>query len=147
LLSLIYSRRIDNSIDQLRADLSLFLLSSTSYRPDRLLALLPEDALLQERTILLSRLKRHLEALVILVDRLGDILAARKYCERHYKPLGHVITPTTTCDQVYLFLVELMLKAELEGRIDIQEVLSVLDDYGPLINGAKVLDVFKQALF
>lgn len=141
----------DDSIASLCAKLSDFLNNSTSYRPDRLLALFPEDALLQERTILLSRLKRHSEALIILIDRLKDFAAARMYCEKHYNPVRRENEDISggdggMADQIYFFLFELMLKAEADGRVAMGEVIKVLDDYGRFIDGAKAFGVLPSSI-
>lgn len=107
--------------------LNKFLKTSTKYRADRILPLFPQDgmpivlqhynsfkielyflALLRERTILLSRLGRHSEALTILAESLRDVNLAEEYvlislplCKQSYSSqiLLHTLLPYRSVNQ------------------------------------------------
>ncbi len=72
-------------VQELREKLIQFLRNSRHYTPKKMLARLRDhDDLLEERAVLLSKLKQHPQALRIFVRKLQDIPAAVRYCESTY---------------------------------------------------------------
>ncbi|KAJ1564410.1 Vam6/Vps39-like protein [Cladochytrium tenue] len=94
-----------------------------------------DAALLEERAILLSRLKRHGEALEIYVEKLKGFRDAQEYCDRHYSP------DDAQSKDIYFQLLVLLLAAHGRGELDMEDVLSVLDKYGRRVDGAKALAI------
>ncbi|KAA6384325.1 MAG: putative vesicle fusion protein [Streblomastix strix] len=80
--------RRKGEIGYLRARLIHFLRSSLFYNPEELLKQFSFDQneFYEERVIILSRLRRHKEALNILITFAGDVEAAENYCIAHYNP-------------------------------------------------------------
>jgi len=68
----------------LRSKLHAFLSMSKHYKPELMLGRFPENELLEERAVVLSRLKDHREALAIYVWDLNDLEKAHRYCMEHY---------------------------------------------------------------
>ncbi|KAK2964549.1 putative vesicle fusion protein [Blattamonas nauphoetae] len=70
-----------------RNRLITFLKYSLFYEPDVLLSHFTDnDYFFEEQVILLSRVRRHHEALSILVTKINDVQAAEDYCTAHYDP-------------------------------------------------------------
>ncbi|KAJ3280892.1 Vam6/Vps39-like protein [Rhizoclosmatium sp. JEL0117] len=61
-----------------RRKLVSFLERSKAYRPDRIVSLFPDEVLLEERTIVLGRLRRHTEAIKICVEKLENYKLAER---------------------------------------------------------------------
>ncbi|KAI9356565.1 CNH domain-containing protein [Zopfochytrium polystomum] len=121
--------------DSVRSKLRKFLEESTYYRAERILALFPEDALLEERATLLSRVGRHQEALEIYVDRLHNFELAQSYCDRHYSPSD------AAAADIYYHLLVLFLGAQGRGEMTMEQVLQFLDRSGRHVNGPKALSI------
>lgn len=58
---------------------------SQYYSPDRVLQDFPTTVLLEERALILGRLKMHEKVLAIYIQVLGDVTKARNYAEANYK--------------------------------------------------------------
>ncbi|CAG7849163.1 SubName: Full=Related to Vam6/Vps39-like protein involved in vacuolar morphogenesis {ECO:0000313/EMBL:CCA68795.1} [Serendipita indica DSM 11827] len=82
-----------------------FLETSTHYHPDRILASLPGDKLLEARAILLGRLGEHKAALSIYVYQMSNFSKAEEYCK-----MVHLANP----DQrgIFMMLLKLYLRPE-----------------------------------
>lgn len=65
-----------------RSKLQTFLRASSFYLPDKILELCTANHLHAERAILYEKLERHEETLLVFVNELGDINAAKDYCQR-----------------------------------------------------------------
>ncbi|XP_017034400.1 vam6/Vps39-like protein [Drosophila kikkawai] len=64
-----------------RAKLYRMLEESNSYSPDRMLEEFPTNMLLEERALILGRLKKHDKVLAIYIQVLGDVAKATEYAE------------------------------------------------------------------
>ncbi|KAJ3101038.1 hypothetical protein HDU97_001681 [Phlyctochytrium planicorne] len=95
-----------------REKLSKFLNSSKHYRAERILPLFPEDALYQERALLLGRLGKHSEALSIYIKVLGDLDAAERYCV-HQDELNPIQSST---ENVFTILLDILLSESQESE-------------------------------
>ncbi|KAJ3089200.1 Vam6/Vps39-like protein [Quaeritorhiza haematococci] len=96
-----------------RAKLLTFLDRSTRYRADVVLPHFPRDDLWEERAILLSKLRRHEEALSIYIEKLNNFDMAEIYCEKHYHS-------DTESRNVFLTLLQLYLRL-LAARTEIPQ--------------------------
>jgi len=67
--------------------------ATSRYNPERMLSRFPQDALFEERAILLSRVGRHEEALAILVRRLNNSVIAEAYCDRVWRQAPVILRP------------------------------------------------------
>lgn len=65
-----------------RTKLQTFLRASSFYLPEKILELCTANHLHAERAILYEKLERHDEALLVFVNDLLDIDAAKDYCQR-----------------------------------------------------------------
>lgn len=72
-------------LDSLKSKLLTFLKISDKYAPDNVLQDFPTDCLLEERALILGKLKKHEKVLVIYLQVLGDIEKAKQYCEEVYQ--------------------------------------------------------------
>ncbi|XP_030374539.1 vam6/Vps39-like protein [Scaptodrosophila lebanonensis] len=87
-------------LQPMRAKLCKFLEESNSYSPDRALEDFPTTMLLEERALILKRLKRHEKVLAIYIQVFGDIAKAKAYCEENYeddKEIFHTLLKTILC--------------------------------------------------
>jgi hypothetical protein len=71
-----------------RRKLQHFLKTSSDYHPDRIMKFLPDlvQLYLHEYALLLSRLGRHQNVLMIYVHEIKDLKLAEEYCDRMYSP-------------------------------------------------------------
>uniref|UniRef100_A0A7S2U140 Vacuolar sorting protein 39/Transforming growth factor beta receptor-associated zinc finger domain-containing protein n=1 Tax=Lotharella oceanica TaxID=641309 RepID=A0A7S2U140_9EUKA len=99
-----YSALMDK--EMLRKKLHSFLKSSTYYKPELMLGRFPENELLEERAVVLSRLKDHREALAIYVWDLNDLHKAHRYCMKHHD------YHRAHDKDVYLHLLHVLLRPE-----------------------------------
>ncbi|KNC27078.1 hypothetical protein FF38_10779 [Lucilia cuprina] len=81
-----------NQKNELNAELKVYrqklydlLQNSTNYSPDVVLKDFPTNMLLEERALILGRLKKHEKVLAIYIQILGDVDKAAKYCEDNYE--------------------------------------------------------------
>ncbi|XP_073823691.1 vacuolar protein sorting 39 isoform X1 [Musca autumnalis] len=72
-------------LKECRSKLYNILENSTNYSPDVILKDFPTNILLEERALILERLKKHEKVLAIYIQILGDVDKAAKYCERNYE--------------------------------------------------------------
>ncbi|KAJ2004175.1 Vacuolar morphogenesis protein 6 [Coemansia thaxteri] len=91
----------DYPVDGLRQQLQRFLRSSTRYSPEKALARLPDDDLLLERALVLSRLGRHEHALNLLVFGVASLTLAEQYC----------VDNVGACAGVFVLLLKILLGA------------------------------------
>jgi len=69
----------------LRAKLYKMLEESNDYSPDRVLEEFPTNMLLEERALILGRLKKHDKVLSIYINILGDVAKATSYAQANFK--------------------------------------------------------------
>ncbi|XP_017845432.1 vam6/Vps39-like protein [Drosophila busckii] len=69
----------------LRAKLYKMLENTQYYSPDRVLEDFPTTLLLEERALILGRLKKHEKVLAIYIQVLGDVAKAKTYAEANYE--------------------------------------------------------------
>ncbi|KAI4463656.1 cnh domain containing [Holotrichia oblita] len=125
-----------------------FLQKSPHYTPDTVLMSFPTNNLLEERAIILGKLGRHEQALIIYMRVLGDVAKAIEYCESVYDPMQ------PTSKDVYMYLLQVILdpnKATLllpdvnfspkTSEPDVEMALEFLEKYAPRINPFKALTV------
>ncbi|KAH8419148.1 hypothetical protein KR222_006707 [Zaprionus bogoriensis] len=72
-------------LQPLRAKLYKMLNESQYYSPDRVLEDFPTTVLLEERALILGRLRKHEKVLAIYIQVLGDVQKARTYAETNYE--------------------------------------------------------------
>ncbi|RKO93265.1 vacuolar sorting protein 39 domain 2-domain-containing protein, partial [Blyttiomyces helicus] len=123
-----------------RRTLVAFLESSTVYRAERVLARFPADALFEERAVVLSRLKRHEEALRIYIDKVRNYQLANSYCEKHYDPSD------PKSQDVFLILYRLYLKLVASGQITLDIVIAFLTLYGPNIDEREAMALLPRTV-
>ncbi|XP_011210738.2 vam6/Vps39-like protein [Bactrocera dorsalis] len=73
------------NLQKYREKLCEFLKTSQNYSPEVVLKDFPTNELLEERVLILGRLKEHEKVLAIYVQVLGDVPKAAEYCEANYK--------------------------------------------------------------
>lgn len=115
--------------------LLLFLESSPSIRPYRLLNKLVGDQMPEARAILLGKMGNHEEALRVYVYRLHDYTAAETFCSKVYSgdPNPHGI---------YLTLLNIYLRpAKAEADILLAPAIQLIASNGPRIDPQAVLDL------
>ena len=76
---------LTEELKEYRIKLYDLLQNSNNYSPDVVLKDFPTNILLEERAIILGRLKKHEKVLAIYIQILGDVEKASKYCEDNYK--------------------------------------------------------------
>ncbi|XP_017874456.1 PREDICTED: vam6/Vps39-like protein isoform X1 [Drosophila arizonae] len=72
-------------LQPLRAKMYKMLEESQHYSPDRVLDDFPSTVLLEERALILGRLKKHEEVLAIYIQVFGDVDKAKAYAEAKYE--------------------------------------------------------------
>lgn len=72
-------------LQPLRAKMYKMLEESQHYSPDRVLDDFPTTVLLEERALILGRLKKHDEVLAIYIQVFGDVDKAKAYAEAKYE--------------------------------------------------------------
>ncbi|KAJ3179672.1 Vam6/Vps39-like protein [Geranomyces variabilis] len=124
----------------LRRKLAEFLETSTYYRAEKVLASFPTDALCEERATVLSRLKRHEEALRIYTEQVRNYRLANLYCERHYDP------DDPASRDVFIILLRIYLAMVAADEFPMAEVHSFLTAYGASINAAQALHILPDTV-
>ncbi|KAM7360062.1 vacuolar protein sorting 39 [Cochliomyia hominivorax] len=77
-------KELNEELKEYRKKLYDILQNSNNYSPDVVLKDFPTNILLEERALILGRLKKHEKVLAIYIQILGDIEKACKYCEENY---------------------------------------------------------------
>ncbi|KAJ3163142.1 Vam6/Vps39-like protein [Geranomyces michiganensis] len=124
----------------MRRKLAEFLETSSYYRADKVLASFPTDALYEERATVLSRLKRHEEALRIYTEQVRNYRLANLYCERHYDP------DDPESRDVFIILLRIYLAMVAADEYPMAEVHSFLTTYGASINAAQALYILPDTV-
>ncbi|KAJ3168924.1 Vam6/Vps39-like protein [Geranomyces variabilis] len=124
----------------LRRKLAEFLETSSYYRAEKVLASFPTDALFEERATVLSRLKRHEEALRIYTEQVRNYRLANLYCERHYDP------DDPASRDVFIILLRIYLAMVAADEFPMAEVHSFLTTYGASINAAQALHILPDTV-
>ncbi|XP_053957828.1 vam6/Vps39-like protein isoform X1 [Anastrepha ludens] len=75
----------NENLKKWREKLCDFLKNSQNYAPEVVLKDFPTNELLEERALILGRLKKHGEVLAIYMQVLGDAQKATEYCETNYE--------------------------------------------------------------
>jgi len=115
--------------------LLLFVDSTTHYRVDRLLGVLPSDDLFETRAILLGRLGRHDSALEIYVYRLRDYDKAERYCKRIHQP-------DTETRNIFFTLLRIYLRPLVRTTDDLlRPALELIARHGPRLNPEETLQL------
>ncbi|KAL8522506.1 hypothetical protein ACS0TY_012610 [Phlomoides rotata] len=103
--------------------------SISGYNPEVLLKRLPEDALYEERAILLGKMNQHELALSIYVHKLKVPDLALSYCDRIYEAgLQH---SAKSYSSIYLTLLQIYLNPRKTTKIFRKKILSVLSTQTP----------------
>ncbi|KAG8832639.1 Vacuolar morphogenesis protein 6 [Serendipita sp. 399] len=117
-----------------------FLRTSKYYHPDRLLASLPHDEMLEARAILLGRLGDHKAALSIYVYDLQSFSKAEEYCKQlHLENPGE--------QGVYMLLLNLYLRPEANQRSTssrnqyLQPALDLISKHSPRLDAVETLQL------
>ncbi|KAL9890338.1 vacuolar protein sorting 39 isoform 1-T1 [Glossina fuscipes fuscipes] len=72
------------TLNKYRTKLYNLLKISYNYSPDVVLKDFPTNTMLEERALILGRLKKHEKVLAIYIQILGNVKKAAEYCETHY---------------------------------------------------------------
>ncbi|KAJ2058976.1 Vacuolar morphogenesis protein 6, partial [Coemansia sp. S2] len=99
--------------EQLRQRLRRFLRTSKRYSPEKTLARLPDDGLLQERALVLSRLGRHEHALGLLVFGVASLTLAEQYC----------VDNVDSCAGVFVLLLKILVEPPPSDIVDNEAAL------------------------
>lgn len=78
------TKELQDELKQYRKKIYTMLEISPNYSPDVVLKDFPTNIMLEERALILERLKKHEKVLAIYVQILGDVEKASKYCERNF---------------------------------------------------------------
>lgn len=81
----------------MRAKLYKMLEESTFYSPDRMLEEFPTNMLLEERALILGRLKKHDKVLAVYIQVLGDVTKATAYAEANFKDDENIFHTLIKC--------------------------------------------------
>ncbi|XP_017013413.2 vam6/Vps39-like protein [Drosophila takahashii] len=81
----------------MRAKLYKMLEESNDYSPDRVLEEFPTNMLLEERALILGRLKKHDKVLSIYIHVLGDVAKAKSYAEANFKEDENIFHTLIKC--------------------------------------------------
>uniref|UniRef100_A0A1A9VCV0 CNH domain-containing protein n=1 Tax=Glossina austeni TaxID=7395 RepID=A0A1A9VCV0_GLOAU len=73
------------TLNKYRTKLYNLLKISHNYSPDVVLKDFPTNTMLEERALILGRLKKHEKVLAIYIQILGNVKKAAEYCETHYE--------------------------------------------------------------
>ncbi|KAJ2883085.1 Vacuolar morphogenesis protein 6, partial [Coemansia aciculifera] len=111
--------------EQLRQDLQRFLRASKGYSPEKALARLPDDNLLLERALVLSRLGRHEHALCLLVFGVANLALAEQYC----------VDNVDTCAGVFVLLLKIVVGLPPPDILDNEAALIQSGSLGGLGGG------------
>lgn len=149
-----YTKQVQRLLDQqakgeetpqlqsLRAKLFKMLDSSQYYSPDRVLQDFPTTVLLDERALILGRLKMHEKVLAIYIQVLGDVMKARNYAEANYEQDRDVF------NKLLAIILKPTQKSPYEGvpmhpdfvKPNIQVALGLLNAYTVKIEPIKILE-------
>lgn len=134
-------------LGKLRTRLLFFLESSNHYKPYKLLRYFPQNALFEERALLLGRDGRQEEALAIYIYVLKDTQMAEQFCRKQYemrKDENHNVYVSLVKmylqPQELLFSVSQPLMGDCELKVNIPAALDVLNKHYQKIDVAQVLD-------
>lgn len=123
----------------LRSKLLKFLKESQYYTPEKMLTAFPGDELLEERAILLSRVKKHVQALTIYAHRLRVPDVAEKYCETYYNENSEEEK------DMYLYLLQVYLKPDIPGvQPNLDASIKLLTKYYNNIDSTKALELLPR---
>ncbi|KAJ1922601.1 Vacuolar morphogenesis protein 6 [Tieghemiomyces parasiticus] len=109
-----------------RTRLQAFLRTSTYYTPESILSRLPDDALHQERALVLAHMGRHEQALQIIIYQLADHTQAEVYCHDRQADVA----------DIYLTLLRIYLRPESKALGDptdspyLTQALDLMTRYG-----------------
>ncbi|KAJ3447157.1 cnh domain containing [Anaeramoeba flamelloides] len=95
-------KQLVESKNEIQTKMNKFIKTTHHYQAEKMLTIFPEDDLLEERAILLSRVKQHELALDIYINKLNNIEKAEKYCHTHYKP-------DSNTENIYIILIKQLL--------------------------------------
>ncbi|KAI8612719.1 CNH domain-containing protein [Chytriomyces sp. MP71] len=130
-----------SDFQMMRRKLVLFLESSKFYRPEKLVSLFPDDVLLEEKVIILGKLKHHKDALTICIQKLMSLHLAKRYCEIHYS-----LTDQASKD-IFVTLLDLLLESSQEdGKFQLSDVVHFISQYGTFLDGSKVVPMLPSAI-
>ncbi|XP_017104995.2 vam6/Vps39-like protein isoform X1 [Drosophila bipectinata] len=86
-----------SELKTLREKLFKMLKESDKYSPDRVLEDFPANILLEERALILGRLKQHDKVLAIFIQVLGDVCKATEYAEANYEEDNEIFHKLVKC--------------------------------------------------
>jgi len=139
-------------VGEMRTKLLYFLGYSQRYNPEILLVQIPHDALYEERAVILGRLGRHEQAIVIYTNILHDYPQAEKYCRQHYR------RNEKYASQVFLMLLRMYANPPENSILGLMHsnlpkphpnfslALRVLKDYAAYIDTVKAVELLPADL-
>ena len=130
----------DEEIEETKEEMREFLATSEFYTPALIYPNIPPNPGLfdEERAILLGKLDRHEEALILHLYQLKDPVKVEAYCAEYYQ----------SCDRIYTILFRLQLNPPKPDKLrsmgillrdenvegDLSQALKTLDDYGDKVD-------------
>ncbi|XP_072931702.1 vam6/Vps39-like protein [Epargyreus clarus] len=143
----------EEELQHIKSKLVAFLEKSSHYTPERVILHFPNDALFEERAIILGKLGRHEQALAIYVQLLGDVERAIRYCEN--------VSEKCSDADVYVILMRILMQPErttLAGPLaaaprhpaaalpDLETALELLERHADRISPLKALSVLPDSV-
>lgn len=130
-------------LQPLRAKMNKMLEESQYYSPDRVLDDFPTAMLLEERVLILGRLKNHEKVLAIHIQVFGDVDRAKAYAEANYDEDKEVF------NTLLLIILKPPQQPPYEGvtlhpdflRPNKEVALDLLNTYTIKIDPTKIIDV------
>lgn len=122
----------------LRRRLMSFLEWSTAYHPERMLSRTPPE-MIEERSILLSKLKRHEQVLEVYIHQLGDMAMAEEYCDRCF-------STGVTGSEIYTTLLKIYLQERSEDENLLEPALQLMRKHFDRISVQVALDLLSPSV-
>ncbi|KAJ0176102.1 hypothetical protein K1T71_008276 [Dendrolimus kikuchii] len=124
--------------DELHYRLLIFLEKSENYDVERILMNMPKEGFLEERAILYGKLGKYEDGLIIYVSLMENLDKAIQYCEKMYD------AKDLKARNIYLKLIQFLLKKLKEGDTKIADLDSILDILENNANKISAIDVLPE---
>ncbi|BFF89286.1 vam6/Vps39-like protein [Drosophila madeirensis] len=127
----------------LRAKLYKMLKDSSVYSPDRVLEEFPTNMLLEERALILGRLKKHEKVLAIYIQVLGDVAKARAYAEANYehdKTIFQTLVKTIMVPPTEPIYEGVALHPDFSPEVNREVLLELLNTYAIKIDPIEIFE-------
>lgn len=125
------------------------LKESDKYSPDRVLEDFPTNILLEERALILGRLKQHDKVLAIFIQVLGDVSKATEYAEANYeedKEIFHTLIKCILIPPIEPLYAGVPLHTDF-AKVNREVALELLNKYATKMNPFDVVPVIPSMSF